>query len=137
MKVQKYNILQFLRSHYPEFLGIRRRLQGIKVTRLTRYRLKESEIQICEADASQKERIITPYLTKWEKYLKATVSEMNLMVEKSPLFAGRDANCIKTDMLFCKLAYGFLPSEYVGFGLVNKTSEERRLFCSDTDTYIF
>jgi len=50
--------------------------------------LKESEIQICEADASQKRRIITPYLTKWEKYLKATVSEMNIMVEKSPLFAG-------------------------------------------------
>lgn len=40
-------------------------------------------------------------------------------------------------MLFCRLAYGFIPSEYVGFDFINKTPEERKEYCSDLDTHVF
>mgnify|MGYP000503160321 FL=1 len=40
-------------------------------------------------------------------------------------------------MLFCRLAYGFIPSEYVGFELENKSPEQRKEFVSDIDTNVF
>ena len=36
-----------------------------------------------------------------------------------------DLDVIRTDRMFCCLAYGFIPSEYVGFELEHKTLEER------------
>ena len=40
-------------------------------------------------------------------------------------------------MLFCRLAYGFIPSEYVGFDFINKAPEERKQYCSDLQTHVF
>lgn len=127
--------ISWLRAHYPETFGIRKALQRIKVKRITRHMLSKSEIQICEENPLKKEEIITPYLKKWEKYLKPCISEIDLIIEKSPVFAGRGQ--VKIDMLFCRLAYGFIPSEYTSFGLINKTPEERKQYCSDLDTHVF
>ena len=130
--------ISWLRAHYPEQFGIRKFLQIIKVNRITRYTLSKSEIEICEADPSKKEMIIAPYLQKWEKYLRPCISEMNAIIEKSSIFfGGYDLKKVRTDMLFCRLAYGFIPSEYIGFGFIDKNPEERKNFCSDLDTHIF
>ena len=40
-------------------------------------------------------------------------------------------------MDFCRIAYGFLPSEYCAFELENKGPSERKKYMSDIDTYIF
>lgn len=80
--------ISWLRAHYPEQFGIRKFLQKMKVNRITRYTLSKSEIEICEADSSKKEMIIAPYLQKWEKYLRPCISEMNAIIEKSPIFSG-------------------------------------------------
>ena len=50
---------------------------------------------------------------------------------------GYDSNTIQTDILFCRLAYGFIPSEYIAFDFVDKKPDERRQFCSDLDTNVF
>lgn len=64
---------------------------------------------------------------------------MKTMVEESPIFngGGYDPDALQTDILFCRLAYGFIPSEYIAFGLVDKKPDERREFCSDLDTNVF
>ena len=84
--------ISWLRAHYPEAFGIRKALQRIKVKRITRHMLTESEIQICEENPLKKEEIITPYLKKWEKYLKPCISEMNSIIEKSPVFVGGEGS---------------------------------------------
>lgn len=133
-----YDIVQYIRSHYPETFGIRRTLQRVKIKRIRRHTLPEGKVRLCEADPAKKEQVIAPYLKKWEKYIRPCISEINEMVEKSPVLAGGyDEKEIRTDMLFCWLAYGFLPSEYIGFGFIERTPEERKEFVSDLDTSTF
>lgn len=38
----------YVRSHYPETLGIRRGLQKLKVKRITRHTLPKKYIELCE-----------------------------------------------------------------------------------------
>ena len=136
--MKTYDMVQCVRSHYPEMLGIRKALQKIKIKRISRHMLSEKEIRICEENAALKASVIAPYLDKWNKYLKSCYAEIEVMVEKAPIFRGKyDNNTIITDMLFCRLAYGFLPSEYVSFDLVEKSPAERRTFYSDLDTSSF
>lgn len=80
--------ISWLRAHYPEIFGIRKALQRIKVKRITCHMLSKSEIQVCEENPLKKEEIITPYLKKWENYLKTCISKMNSIIAKSPVFAG-------------------------------------------------
>lgn len=123
-----------IRSCYPEVFGIRKALQSLKVKRIDRYTLPSRLVELCESDDSEKEVVIAPYIKKWSKYLKPCYDELSVMVEKSPVFmGGGDYKKIETDIIFCRLAYGFIPSEYIGFALMNKTPEQRREFCSDLD----
>lgn len=43
----------------------------------------------------------------------------------------------KEDMLFCGIAYGFTPEEYVAYSFKDKTSEERREYISERDRMVF
>lgn len=128
-----------LRSHYPEFCGIRKGLQTIKVKRIRRHIIPHDKILLCEADGTKKDSIIAPYLEKWKQYLQPCYDELKTMEQNAPIFhtEGIDAQKVKTDILFCRLAYGFIPSEYIGFDLYNKTVEERKTYCSDLDTNVF
>ena len=113
-------------------------LQNVKIKRIWRHMLSAEEIRLCEADPAKKAQVIAPYLKKWEKYLRPCYAEIKTMAEKASVFASEsDANEIKNDMLFCMLAYGFLPSEYIGFGLAKKTPEERNAYLSDLGTSAF
>lgn len=136
--MDKKRLCYILRSRYPKVLGIRKKLQQLKVKRLYRCCLPENEIEKGEKNPLQKAEIIAPYLSKWERYLKPAVKEMEDILENAPIYKERkDKEVLKTDMLFCRLAYGFIPSEYVGFELENKSPEQRREFASDIDMNVF
>lgn len=127
-----------IRSHYPEWLGIRKNLQRLKVRRITRFTLSAEEISLCESDESKKKEVITPYLKKWDKYLQPCCEELQDMIAHASFFQEcNDTERIITDILFCRLAYGFIPSEYIGFCLYEKSPEERKEYCSDLYTNVF
>lgn len=132
-------LVRFARSHYPECFGIRKCCQRIKLKRIFKRTLSENDVRKCELNENLKGEVIAPYLKKWHKYLIPTYAEINDILTKSPLFKDGtyDKEAIKTDMLFCRLAYGFIPSEYISFGFFNKTPQERRAFCSDLYTTYF
>ncbi len=133
-------IIPVVRSHYPRVLGIRRTLQTIKVQRITRYTLHDNDVLICEQDPSKIADIIKPYAEKWGGYLSPTIEEADYILERAPKYSGleyREKKRIKEDMLFCRLAYGFIPSEYTGFAFESKAPEERKLFVSDLDISVF
>lgn len=138
MKLDKKRICYILRSRYPKIFGIRKGLQRLKIKRLYRCCLSAKEVEECEKNPSKKAEIITPYLSKWKRYLKPSIEEMEDILENSPIYKDReDKDYLRTDMLFCRLAYGFIPSEYAGFELENKTPEQRREFASDIDMNVF
>ena len=136
--MDKKRLCYIIRSRYPKIFGIRKGLQRLKIKRLYRCCLSEKEIEECEKHPSKKIEIIIPYLAKWEGYLRPAVKEMEDILEKAPIYKDRqDKDYLRTDMLFCRLAYGFIPSEYVGFELENKSPEQRKEFVSDIDTNVF
>ena len=136
--MDKNRLCYILRSRYPEVLGIRKCLQRGKVRRLYRHLLSEQEIAECEKKPLKKKEIIQPYLTKWEKYLRPTIAEMEDILTNAPSYKDRnDKDNLRTDMMYCRLAYGFIPSEYVGFELEQKPPKERKTFVSDIDTNVF
>lgn len=136
--IDKKRLCYILRSRYPAAFGIRKFLERKKIERLFRFNLTEQEVVACEKDATKKKDIIAPYVSKYHKYLRPCVEEMESILSNAPRYKDRaDKEELKTDILFCRLAYGFLPSEYTGFDLENKTPEERKQFVSDLDTYAF
>lgn len=138
MKLDKPMICNLVRSSYPKAMGIRRRLQAVKVKRVSRLRLSEEEIARCEKDPTLKGETIAPCLRRWKRQLRSVTHEMEDILANAPLYADRtDHEELRADMMFCYLAYGFLPSEYVCFELENKTPDERKEFVSDTDTKAF
>lgn len=48
-----------------------------------------------------------------------------------------DKEALLTDMLFCRLAYGFQPDEYLYFELEKQSMEQRKLWISDLDRYAY
>ena len=138
MRVNKQRVCNALRKHYPEIFGIRRKMQAAKVHRVCRHMLSRYEVEICENDPSQKAKIIAPYLKKYKRYLAPVVEEMESMIANAPKYQSvKDLDALRTDMLFCRLAYGFIPSEYTGFAFEDKSPEERKEYVSDTDMDVF
>ena len=135
--IDKNLICYLLRKNYPEILGIRKRLQRIKVDRLTRTIMPKEDIEKCEKYPEKTRDIILPYLNRWKKNLSPVMDEMKDILDNSSKYRNIDKEQIRIDMLFCRLAYGFIPSEYVSFEFENKTLTERKEYVSDIDTNIF
>ena len=134
----KKECINKIRTHYPEAFGIRRHLQKIKVDRIRRCILPEDVVEKCEKDSAYKTEMVKRYSEKWNEKLTGVFNEMDYVIEKAPVYQNRsDIESIKTDILFCRLAYGFIPSEYTAFKFIDKSPKERKEFYSDTDTYQF
>lgn len=136
--LNKQRLCYLARKHYPEVCGIRKALQREKVRRLFRFMLTKEEIAAVEKNPLAMHDTIAPYLVKWEKYLRPAVAEMEDILKNAPHYKDRtDKDALRDDMMFCRLAYGFIPSEYVGFEFEHKSPKERKQFCSDIDTNYF
>lgn len=136
--MDKAEICNLVRSHYPKAFGIRKKLQAEKVKRVRRHLMTPEEIARCEKDAAYKHELVAQYARKQEKQLRPIRKEMELVLSHSAEYGDRaNDQTLRDDILFCRMAYGFLPSEYTGFELENRTPEERKKFVSDLDTFVF
>ena len=138
MRINKARVCNVVRSKYPKALGIRKKIQQVKINRLRSHLLSKEQVVKCERDPSLKHEIISPYLTKWRRYLSTATNEMEDILKNAALYKDRpDKAILRDDIMFCYLAYGFLPSEYICFELENKSPKERKAFVSDIDKNIF
>lgn len=138
MKYNKQRLCNIIRRYYPSTFGIRRLLQRIKVKRLSRHQLSPGLIELCENSPDKIRSVIEPFLKEHKGSLSPIIREMEDILANSPLYKDReDKDILRDDILFCRLAYGFLPSEYVVFELEGKTPAQRREFVSDLDMNIF
>ena len=87
-----------------------------------------------ESDPDAKARIIQKYHRKIED----VIVTLDYIFEKAPAYQDRknDKKLID-DILFCRMAYGFQPDEYLFFGLEGKSKEERESWISDIDRYVY
>lgn len=120
--------ITFLRSHYPEFLGVRKFLQRIKVKRIRRHILPEVTIRKCEEYPEMKKNLIAPYVKKWKKYLEPAVLEMNMMLPKSPEFLRGGTTLMLFKRIFCFVDWHmdlFLQSIFLLAFLIRQSKKEK------------
>ena len=128
MNINKARICNLVRSKYPKALGIRAFLTKERISRKKRYLLTEEDVRKCEADKTRVAEIIEPYLLKWKSALRPIIKEMEDILANAEVYKKRnDKDALRIDMMFCHLAYGFLPSEYICYELEEKDCSERNI----------
>lgn len=129
-----------IRRYYPELFGIRKYLQHQKVRRVKKLLLPLDIVKgIEELPISEKKKLLNDIKVRGgDKLLKPTIIEAeNILKDANELRGRSDKENLIIDMLFCRLAYGFLPSEYVCFELEKKSFKERMEYASDVDMNVF
>ena len=136
--MNKNQLLDSIRSKYPDIPILKRQLAKYRLKRTKRLYLSENQISDAEGDLTKKRILTDTCKKKWTKYYAQTEKKISEILKKAPEYQNRtDLNDIKTDMLFCRFAYGFQPDEYLCFELENKSMKERRTYVSDLDRYCY
>lgn len=136
--MNKGELCNIVRKCYPKVFGIRKALQRLKIKRLNNKLLSKDIIKKCEEYENFKKITVEKYLKECGSSFKHIIDEMEIMIKKVSDYKDiEDKESLRNDMIFCRLAYGFLPSEYVGFRLEGKSYGEKKEFVSDIDTFKF
>lgn len=86
-------------------------------------------VAACEKEEALKRSTVKEYSAKMKSSLTRIEKRIQEKFADPDIYAAReDKDALHDDILFCCLAYGFTPSEYVYFHLENKTPEERKTF---------
>lgn len=138
MILKRETLCNVVRSLYPKAFGIRKSLQRLKIKRLRRFMLTPEEVHRCEENPELISDCIAPYLLRYKGRLHYIEEEMEDILKNASNYQFReDKDALRTDIMFCYLAYGYLPSEYACFDFEGKTREERLSFVSDIETKEF
>lgn len=122
----------------PNIGWIKRYLSKIRVKRVKGHLIPEADVVSGEQNAARKKSIVDKYMSSMKDYLKPTVTLAHEILGRVQEYKDRlDKDDIFTDMVFCRLAYGFQPDEYLCFGLEKQSMEGRRQWISDLERYVY
>lgn len=98
-----------------------------KIRKLEEIFLSPDEVTAGERDFSIKEQIVKKATEKHAKRAAIILKAIDKSFAGASCLEGvADKNAIKTDMLFCYFAYGYIPEEYVYYHLNEHTDEAYR-----------
>lgn len=132
--MDKQAIKDYILYHCPDIPMLKKRITKAKLDSLDKHRMSEEEIRKAEADFLTKEKIVKKYMDRFPKYAAVGEPMMEQVLSLAPAYQNRDdLDAIRTDMRFCRFAYGFAMDEYVFFHLEGKGMEERRSYVSSEE----
>lgn len=136
--MKKREIKEWLREHFPNIPILRKAITKQKVRKFREPILSGEQVRRGECDPEEKARIVRQCLEKYPIFAAYTKSSMRDLFARAPEYKDReDKEQLRTDILFCRYAYGFEPEEYLCFGLENKTEAQKREFVSDIDRHCY
>ena len=113
--MNKGMLVSELRSRYPKALGIRKRLAKGRVMLIQKHIIPAEEAKWAEENKQQAE-IVKKYRKKWKQYFAPMEKKIEMLLQQASCYKERkDKEFLQTDMLFCWIAYGFQPDEYLCF----------------------
>lgn len=124
----------WLRDYCPNIKFIRRGMSHIKLKEYDNLLLPEDVVRSCEENSSN----IAPAITKLRKEKPEYVKKMADVIQQALDNAKdkqHDTEEYRQDMLFCRLAYGFMPDEYLVFKLYDCGSKKRKEYVSDIERF--
>lgn len=121
-------------THCPKQRYAHRLCNAIKRKHVARYSMKQADIQAVEANISEPCEILKRYEQPWSKDYQRVVKQIEeQLAAYKRLDWEEQLSFIKSDMLFCRYAYGFMPDEYIAYQLKEKTPAQRKTYLSDRD----
>ncbi len=133
----KLKTIEKILGYVPDTRFMSRLISKIRIKRIASYYIPKDDVKRGEASDDAKTEIVNDCLKKNWIGLSKSCKIADRILEHSEQYKNiDDKNRIKTDMLFCRLAYGFEPDEYLCFGFDQQGSEERKKWISDLDRYI-
>lgn len=122
----------------PDYRFVSRLLSAVKIARIKSYMIPDKDMEYGEISAENKRQVVLKYLSAGQRGIKKTEKMAEHILTNAPVYKNRkDLETIKNDMLFCRLAYGFEPDEYLCFGLENLHKDQRMEWISDLDRYLY
>ena len=122
----------------PNIGLLKKALSKIRVQRVKEHYISVEEIRTGEFDFVQKMNIVNKYKNSWSAYLNPTIIMAKKIIDRVDIYKDRlDKDKLLEDMIFCRLAYGFQPDEYLCFGLEGQSMDQRKQWISDLDRYVF
>ena len=121
------NLKEELRSRIPNIHFLRVMLSRYRVNQINSMLLRDDEIEACEKDAGKKHELVARHISNPSK----DFSNIQKKADEAMALVGMEGEAAREDVLFCRLAYGFTPGEYISFGLDKKDMNERKSYVSD------
>ena len=123
-------IQEFLRNHCPNIPALRRWVSRERIRALNRHLMSEEDLIAGEQSEERKQDLAQLWAAKDPEYHRKTENKLQGLLET--VWKDRqDHDALITDVVFCRYAYGFLPEEYLCFGLENRDMNGRLSFVSD------
>lgn len=130
------SVKEAVRKRIPDVFWLRSLLTKLKLRQYYRYVMPEAEIDAAEASEAVKAQTAQRYARKWPDYAAKVVEKIDEILEKTPSYRDRKGDeALRTDMMFCRFAYGFQPDEYLCYHLEGKDKAAKRAYVSDIDRY--
>lgn len=106
-----------------------------KIRSLEAIYLKSEQVTEGEKSFARKEQLVEDSCRKHQKRSQSIKKAADRALGASPLLKGRnDLDQLRTDILFCHFAYGYVPEEYVFYHLYDHKDEAyRRSYVSEIE----
>lgn len=135
--MNKKQIKMSLLAICPPIPGLRSMIAKYEAGKYTRHLQSKEAVLNSENDIQKKREFVAAASEKNKKRAKADNLKIDQLLQTIPDFQGLDdvqKEDLRTDILFCRFAYGFMPDEYVCFNFISKTNPaERKSFISESD----
>ena len=136
--MNKTKLKEKIRTLVPDIRFVRKSIAKMRYRSISKRFIDENEIRAAEENSELKKDFVKKYTEKWPDIYKRTLKEydklLNWTVDPQKR---KDLERLKTDIHFCKYAYGFVPYEYVSLELENKDMDTRKTYVSNRDTHVY
>lgn len=136
----KKHIKEKLREMVPDIPFVRKILTRRIVNAHQNTLLPAEVVANAESSFEAKAAAVRLCAEKWPRIMAINEESIERLFSKAAIYCDiteERRQKIKTDMLFHRFAYGFIPDEYVTYDLEHRTTEETKTFISESDHMCF
>lgn len=120
----------------PDNAAAKKLLTRMRVRMISSHYIPRRQVEACERSADARKDLVEKALKANPRVLADTLKNMDYVLRNAPAYADRQQDeALREDMVFCRLAYGFQPDEYLCFGLETQAQADREQWISDLDRY--
>lgn len=132
----KINVKRLILKKCADNRLLKKTLTQYKIHKFSKHLLAKDVVLKCEKGEISKQEAVDKAAARWRRIVKRDNKTIESILKNAPDCRGLSSEqqkVMRTDMLFCRFAYGFIPHEYICFHLMDKTADMRKQYVSESD----